>query len=172
VPYQGVMAEAPWSQRAGEVTMGGGGRGTAVKHSPLIFQRLIVFWFVSTRKRLVLPVRISSRLAAPSPWCTVTAPMGMRSNILSTAGATQGGRPRRSPQSWRVLAPYAGRPRRTVLRGPGGQQCPPRSPTPRSNIPLTGSTILQAAVRLPGGDAGEVLERGPQAGWTRKNDGS
>src|SRR4051812_6001682 len=34
---------------------------------------------------------------------------------------------------------------------------------------LIGATILEAAVRPPGGDAGEVAERDPQAGWTKKN---
>src|SRR4051794_34942151 len=34
---------------------------------------------------------------------------------------------------------------------------------------LTDATILEAAVRPPGGDAGEVSPRDPQAGWTRKN---
>jgi transposase, IS5 family len=34
---------------------------------------------------------------------------------------------------------------------------------------LIDATILDAAVRLPGGDAGEVSPRDPQAGWTRKN---
>src|SRR4051794_37789437 len=34
---------------------------------------------------------------------------------------------------------------------------------------LIDATILEAAVRPPGGDAGEVSERDPQAGWTRKN---
>jgi IS5 family transposase len=34
---------------------------------------------------------------------------------------------------------------------------------------LIDATILDAAVRPPGGDAGEVAERDPQAGWTRKN---
>src|SRR5690348_13559979 len=34
---------------------------------------------------------------------------------------------------------------------------------------LIDATILDAAVRPPGGDAGEVSERDPQAGWTRKN---
>src|SRR5689334_19011118 len=34
---------------------------------------------------------------------------------------------------------------------------------------LIDATILEAAVRPPGGDAGEVAERDPQAGWTRKN---
>src|SRR4051812_15152209 len=34
---------------------------------------------------------------------------------------------------------------------------------------LTDATILEAAVRPPGGDAGEVSGRDPQAGWTKKN---
>src|SRR4051795_12398395 len=34
---------------------------------------------------------------------------------------------------------------------------------------LIDATILEAAVRPPGGDAGEVSPRDPQAGWTRKN---
>src|ERR671933_937177 len=34
---------------------------------------------------------------------------------------------------------------------------------------LIDATILDAAVRPPGGDAGEVSERDPQAGWTKKN---
>src|SRR3954447_10069864 len=34
---------------------------------------------------------------------------------------------------------------------------------------LIDATILGAAVRPPGGDAGEVSPRDPQAGWTRKN---
>src|SRR5690349_20101306 len=34
---------------------------------------------------------------------------------------------------------------------------------------LIDATILDAAVRPPGGDAGEVSERDPEAGWTRKN---
>jgi transposase, IS5 family len=34
---------------------------------------------------------------------------------------------------------------------------------------LIDATILEAAVRPPGGDAGEVSARDPQAGWTRKN---
>jgi transposase, IS5 family len=34
---------------------------------------------------------------------------------------------------------------------------------------LIDATILEAAVRPPGGDAGEVAERDPQAGWTKKN---
>src|SRR3954463_2129544 len=34
---------------------------------------------------------------------------------------------------------------------------------------LIDATILEAAVRPPAGDAGEVAERDPQAGWTRKN---
>src|SRR4051794_5340788 len=34
---------------------------------------------------------------------------------------------------------------------------------------LINATILEAAVRRPGGDAGEVSPRDPQAGWTRKN---
>src|SRR4051794_2042837 len=34
---------------------------------------------------------------------------------------------------------------------------------------LIDATILEAAVRPPGGDAGEVSGRDPQAGWTRKN---
>src|ERR671927_266237 len=34
---------------------------------------------------------------------------------------------------------------------------------------LVDATILEAAVRPPGGDAGEVSARDPQAGWTRKN---
>jgi len=34
---------------------------------------------------------------------------------------------------------------------------------------LIDATILEAAVRPPGGGAGEVSERDPQAGWTRKN---
>src|SRR5919202_836778 len=34
---------------------------------------------------------------------------------------------------------------------------------------LIDATILEAAVRPPGGDAGEVSARGPQAGWTKKN---
>src|SRR5690348_17111685 len=34
---------------------------------------------------------------------------------------------------------------------------------------LIDATILDAAARPPGGDAGEVSERDPQAGWTRKN---
>src|SRR3954463_2824246 len=34
---------------------------------------------------------------------------------------------------------------------------------------LIDATILEAAVRPPKGDAGEVAERDPQAGWTRKN---
>jgi transposase, IS5 family len=34
---------------------------------------------------------------------------------------------------------------------------------------LIDATILDAAVHPPGGDAGEVSERDPQAGWTRKN---
>jgi IS5 family transposase len=34
---------------------------------------------------------------------------------------------------------------------------------------LIDATILEAAVRPPGGDAGEVSERDPQAGWTKKN---
>jgi IS5 family transposase len=34
---------------------------------------------------------------------------------------------------------------------------------------LIDATILDAAVRPPGGDAGEVSPRDPQAGWTRKN---
>jgi hypothetical protein len=34
---------------------------------------------------------------------------------------------------------------------------------------LIDATILDAAVRPPGGDAGEVSGRDPQAGWTKKN---
>lgn len=34
---------------------------------------------------------------------------------------------------------------------------------------LVDATILKAAVRPPGGDAGKVSERDPQAGWTKKN---
>jgi transposase, IS5 family len=34
---------------------------------------------------------------------------------------------------------------------------------------LIDATLLEAAVRPPGGDAGEVSGRDPQAGWTRKN---
>src|SRR3982751_6052308 len=34
---------------------------------------------------------------------------------------------------------------------------------------LIDATILDAAVRSPGGDAGEVSPRDPQAGWTKKN---
>src|SRR3954468_13465076 len=34
---------------------------------------------------------------------------------------------------------------------------------------LIDATILEAAVQPPKGDAGEVAERDPQAGWTRKN---
>lgn len=34
---------------------------------------------------------------------------------------------------------------------------------------LIDATILEAAVRPPAGDAGEVSPRDPQAGWTRKN---
>ena len=34
---------------------------------------------------------------------------------------------------------------------------------------LIDATILDAAARPPGGDAGEVSERDPQAGWTKKN---
>jgi IS5 family transposase len=34
---------------------------------------------------------------------------------------------------------------------------------------LIDATILDAAVRPPGGDAGEVSPRDPQAGWTKKN---
>src|ERR671938_268221 len=34
---------------------------------------------------------------------------------------------------------------------------------------LIDATILDAAARPPGGDAGEVSPRDPQAGWTRKN---
>src|SRR5690349_4335415 len=34
---------------------------------------------------------------------------------------------------------------------------------------LIDATILEAAVRPPGGDAGEVAERDPRAGWARKN---
>src|SRR4051794_21487354 len=34
---------------------------------------------------------------------------------------------------------------------------------------LIDATILEAAVRPPAGDAGEVAERDPQAGWTKKN---
>jgi transposase, IS5 family len=34
---------------------------------------------------------------------------------------------------------------------------------------LIDATILEAAVRPPTGDAGEVSERDPQAGWTKKN---
>jgi IS5 family transposase len=34
---------------------------------------------------------------------------------------------------------------------------------------LIDATILEAAVRPPGGDAGEVSARDPQAGWTKKN---
>jgi IS5 family transposase len=34
---------------------------------------------------------------------------------------------------------------------------------------LIDATILEAAVRPPGGDAGEVSEHDPEAGWTRKN---
>src|SRR3954453_24102987 len=34
---------------------------------------------------------------------------------------------------------------------------------------LIDATILEAAVRPPKGDAGEVAERDPQSGWTRKN---
>src|SRR5690348_564853 len=34
---------------------------------------------------------------------------------------------------------------------------------------LIDATILEAAVRPPSGDAGEVSERDPQAGWTKKN---
>src|ERR671938_1950950 len=34
---------------------------------------------------------------------------------------------------------------------------------------LIDATILEAAVRPPGGDAGEASGRDPQAGWTRKN---
>src|SRR3954466_10531467 len=34
---------------------------------------------------------------------------------------------------------------------------------------LIDATILEAAVRPPGGDAGEVSPRDPQAAWTRKN---
>ncbi|HJT75737.1 MAG TPA: IS5 family transposase [Gemmataceae bacterium] len=34
---------------------------------------------------------------------------------------------------------------------------------------LIDATVLEAAVRPPTGDAGEVSDRDPQAGWTRKN---
>ena len=34
---------------------------------------------------------------------------------------------------------------------------------------LIDATILEAAVRPPAGDAGEVSPRDPQAGWTKKN---
>jgi IS5 family transposase len=34
---------------------------------------------------------------------------------------------------------------------------------------LTDATILEAALRPPAGDAGEVSPRDPQAGWTKKN---
>src|SRR3954449_6295698 len=34
---------------------------------------------------------------------------------------------------------------------------------------LIDATILEAAVRPPKGDAGEIAERDPQAGWTKKN---
>src|SRR4051812_30605129 len=34
---------------------------------------------------------------------------------------------------------------------------------------LIDATVLDAAVRPPGGDAGGVAERDPQAGWTKKN---
>jgi IS5 family transposase len=34
---------------------------------------------------------------------------------------------------------------------------------------LIDATILEAAVRPPAGDAGEVSGRDPQAGWTKKN---
>jgi transposase, IS5 family len=34
---------------------------------------------------------------------------------------------------------------------------------------LIDATLLEAAVRPPGGDAGEVSARDPQAGWTKKN---
>jgi transposase, IS5 family len=34
---------------------------------------------------------------------------------------------------------------------------------------LIDATILEAAVRPPGGNTGEVAERDPQAGWTKKN---
>lgn len=34
---------------------------------------------------------------------------------------------------------------------------------------LIDATILEAAVRPPGGEAGEVSGRDPQAGWTKKN---
>jgi IS5 family transposase len=34
---------------------------------------------------------------------------------------------------------------------------------------LVDATVLEAAVRPPGGDAGEVSPREPQAGWTKKN---
>src|SRR3954451_11368410 len=34
---------------------------------------------------------------------------------------------------------------------------------------LIDATLLEAAVRPPGGDAGEVSGRDPQAGWTKKN---
>ena len=34
---------------------------------------------------------------------------------------------------------------------------------------LIDATILEAAVRPPAGDAGEVSDRDPQAGWTKKN---
>ena len=37
---------------------------------------------------------------------------------------------------------------------------------------LIDATILEAAVRPPAGDAGEVSPRDPQAGWTKKNGGS
>jgi transposase, IS5 family len=37
---------------------------------------------------------------------------------------------------------------------------------------LIDATILEAAVRPPGGDAGEVSPRDPRAGWTKKNGGS
>jgi IS5 family transposase len=33
---------------------------------------------------------------------------------------------------------------------------------------LIDATILKAAVRPPGGDAGEVSARDPQAGWTKQ----
>ena len=81
-------------------------------------------------------VGTSSSSATPTSWCAATPPPETPPGISSTAGAARGGRRGRSRQRWRMLEPYAGRPARTVLRGPGGQQCPPGYPTLPSNILL------------------------------------
>jgi len=49
-----------------------------------------------------------------------------------------------------------------------GRQLDARGLVPRRGT-LIDATILDAAARPPGGDAGEVSPRDPQAGWARKN---